>query len=109
MRFTEIIKELCKQKGISERKLALDNGLNAGAVYNWVRSNEMPKGETIAKLADYFGVTTDYILGREGKQEISESQLKFALFGDADIDDDVLDDIKAIAKVHAQRKKNRTE
>ena len=32
-------------------------------------------------------------------------QLKFALFGDAEIDDDVLDDVKRLAKLHMELRK----
>ena len=43
-----------------------------------------------------------------GFYEITEKrrrQLKFALFGDAEIDDDVLDDVKRLAKLHMELRK----
>jgi transcriptional regulator with XRE-family HTH domain len=67
MNFTELLQQLCKDKGVSARKMCLENGLNHSAFDNWKRKNQIPFGETIAKLADYFGVTTDYLLGREEK------------------------------------------
>ena len=41
-----------------ERKI----GLSAGSIRNWSKS--IPSGDKLKKVADYFDVTTDYLLGR---------------------------------------------
>lgn len=65
--FYENVKRLCYQHGISLRKMAEEIGINTGTITAW-KNGRMPRGETVKKVADYFGVTTDYLLtGNEAK------------------------------------------
>jgi transcriptional regulator with XRE-family HTH domain len=70
---------LIKEKGISERKMLIDNDINHSAMHNWRNRGHSPSGETIAKLADYFGVSVDYLLGREAPPEFTPEQRQLAL------------------------------
>ncbi|WP_085832889.1 helix-turn-helix domain-containing protein [Clostridium merdae] len=58
----ENVKELCKKNNITfahlERKLEFGNG----TVRKWEVAS--PSVERLEKVADYFGVTTDWLLGR---------------------------------------------
>ena len=54
--------ELCKEKGISQRKLQEDVGMSTGALSKWKTS--MPNTQLLQKVADYFNVSTDYLTGR---------------------------------------------
>lgn len=58
----DIIKSLAKNKRVSiaeiERKLNLSNG----SISKWNAS--FPNSEPLQKVASYFGVSTDYLLGR---------------------------------------------
>ena len=58
-------KDLCDEKNISVYRACTDIGLNRSAVAKW-KAGGRPNGTTAAKLADYFGVTTDYLLGVSG-------------------------------------------
>lgn len=58
------VKQLREEKGISQAKLAQDIGVTYGAVGNWESGTREPKFETVIKIADYFGVSIDYLLGR---------------------------------------------
>lgn len=58
----ERIKELAHQHGTSIRKLSTDLGFGESTIYKW--KDQDPKGKDLAKVADHFGVTTDYLLGR---------------------------------------------
>ena len=65
------------------------------------------KAETAARLANYFGVTVDYLLGKETcsvKDDGSalQKELKFALFG-ADATDEQLEEVKQFAKFVKER------
>ena len=57
----ERIKKLSDQKKISLQKVALDIGLSENAIYGW--KTRKPKGEDLAKVAKYFNVSVDYLLG----------------------------------------------
>lgn len=64
MTFIEKIDDLLKQKGVSAHKMSLELKLNKNAVSAWRDRGTVPSGDTITKLADYFDVSTDYLLGR---------------------------------------------
>lgn len=59
----ERIKKLADNQKISLQKVAIDIGLSENAIYGW--KTRKPKGDDLAKVADYFNVSVDYLLGRE--------------------------------------------
>lgn len=63
MAFYEVFESLCKERGISPTRAARDNGLKQQSVSSWKTRGSTPKAETVQKLADYFGVSVDYLLG----------------------------------------------
>lgn len=62
--FLERTLELIERKNISKNKLLTDLKLSKNSFVNWSERGTVPSAETIEKIADYFGVTTDYLLGR---------------------------------------------
>lgn len=63
MSVRERVTELAQKKGISVKKLEEELGLGRGSVHHWGES--MPAADKLLKVADYFGVSVDYLLGRE--------------------------------------------
>lgn len=63
MRVGEIIKELRTERNISQAFLAQQIGVSQKAVDYWERGINEPKASYIVKLADYFDVSADYLLG----------------------------------------------
>lgn len=57
------IKELAKSRGKSMKQVALDLGLPYNTFYKW--NKQTPKIDKIKVVADYFGVSIDYLLGKE--------------------------------------------
>lgn len=55
------IKLLCTDKDISIPKLEKELGFGNGAIYNWDESS--PSADKIVKVADYFKVSANYLLG----------------------------------------------
>ena len=55
---------LCKEKGISPSKAAEEIGINKASVTNWKKRGYTPRAEILHRIADYFGVTVDYLLGK---------------------------------------------
>ena len=68
--FYDVYSELCKSKGVTVSKAAENIGLNRAAVAKW-KKGAVPVGVTLQKFADYFGVTTDYLLTGEQKEKPS--------------------------------------
>lgn len=55
------ISQLCKEKGISRRTMEADAGLGVGASSKWNRYQ--PRQNTLQKVADFFGVSIEYLKG----------------------------------------------
>lgn len=55
--------ELLKSKNISHYRLYKDIGLNNSSITKW-KNGSKPKLESLTKIADYFGTTIDYLVGR---------------------------------------------
>lgn len=68
--FYDVLLSLCKSRGVSVSKAAESIGLNRAAVSKW-KKGSVPVGATLQKFADYFGVTTDYLLTGEQKEKPS--------------------------------------
>lgn len=60
----DIIKELRKERNISQTALAASIGVSQKAIDYWERSVNEPKASYIVKLADFFDVSADFLLGR---------------------------------------------
>lgn len=56
------IKELATKQGLSVSKVALDLGFSENLFYRW--KNSEPKARDLEKVAKYFDVNVDYLLGR---------------------------------------------
>lgn len=58
------INELRRSKNITQEALAAELGVTAAAVSKWEKGYTLPDILMLCALADYFGVTTDELLGR---------------------------------------------
>ena len=63
------IKELRKEKGLRQSELATTLHVSQQAVGSWETGRTVPGADTLNVLADYFNVTTDYLLGRPEKKD----------------------------------------
>ena len=61
--FSERLMELRKEKGLSQATVAKDLGVSLGIVCYWETNKRDPTASNIAKVARYFNVTSDYLLG----------------------------------------------
>ena len=59
-RFFEQYKKICEARGISLNGAAKEIGLPSSSVTHW-KDGAVPRMKTIQKIADYFGVTVDYL------------------------------------------------
>lgn len=71
----ERIKELRLARHYSQVDLAKALCVTKQSVSNWENNNIQPSVEILEKLADFFGVTTDYLLGRNQKKYINAEGL----------------------------------
>lgn len=62
--FNEILEELRKEKRITQRELAAKLGIARTTYSGYENGTRQPDQRTLNKIADYFGVSVDYLLGR---------------------------------------------
>lgn len=77
------IRDLRKQKRMSQTELAKSAGVSQTTVTAWETGKAEPSSSAVAKLADIFNVTTDYLLGRPNKHETKKDDVELS-------DDDVI-------------------
>ena len=65
----EKIKELAQKQGISLQKVAEDLGYSINYLYTL--KEKTPKSDRLQEIADYFNVSTDYLLGRTDNPAIA--------------------------------------
>ena len=65
--FIVIIRELREEKGITQAKLAEIFGVGRTTITMYEKGTIVPPADILRKLADYFNVSVDYLLGREEK------------------------------------------
>lgn len=63
------IKELCQKQGISLNQLEEKLNFSTNYLYSMKKGN--PKADNLQKIADYFNVSTDYLLGRTDNPRIA--------------------------------------
>ena len=113
----EIIDALLAAKGVSGAQMSADLGMSRSFM------TELRKGrakgiklETAQKIAEYFGVSVDYLIGEEtekapaesGKRSVTDEDIKFALFhGRDDITDEMYEEVMNFAAFVAQREANK--
>lgn len=71
----ENIKELRLQSGLNQVEFSKKMNVTKQCVSNWENDNVLPSIEMLAKIADYFCVTTDYLLGRSTEDVINVNGL----------------------------------
>lgn len=65
MNFVDRLNELMNNRGISKYRLAKDLQVQPSVVGRWVSGENLPSLEKSIQIADYFNVSTDYLLGRD--------------------------------------------
>lgn len=70
----QIIEKLCKEKGTSPTALCTELTGSRGNLPTWQKGSI--NAESLKKIADYFDVSTDYLLGRTDKQKLEPESIK---------------------------------
>lgn len=73
MRIIDRIDELISENSLTSKQLAHAIGVSPGNVTEWRKGRATPSADVISKIADYFNVTADYLLGRSDQRYPHES------------------------------------
>lgn len=112
--FYDLFKTLCDEKGVSASRACLDMGLSRSIAAKWKNTKTNPSAEVLPKIADYFGVSVDYLLGKEEtkkapeKREPNKEDIKIALFGgDGEVTDEMWEEALFAAQLIKERYKRK--
>ncbi len=110
--FFDTFQALCEEKGVSCTRAAKEMGLSNSITTKWRKTGATPGGETLEKVAAYFGVSTDYLLGKEklpapeGGQDVIDD-IDIAFYGQyRQLDEDAKQTIRDMVAVMRKRKGN---
>ena len=69
-KFSERLRELRKERGLKQREMAEICGLKLRGYQQYEYNESYPEVPGLVALADFFGVSLDYLMGRSDKREI---------------------------------------
>lgn len=102
---------LCKNEKKTTTGVAAELGIAKSTVAYWrANNNVIPKQDVLLKIAEYFNVSVDYLLGNETKEAPaadSDEILSFALYGsdNKDITPGMLEDVRNFAQYIREKRK----
>ena len=63
--FFDTYRELCLSAGKTPSAVAVELGIGKASVSDWKNKGQTPRADKLQLIADYFGVSIDYLLGTE--------------------------------------------
>ena len=86
----------------TQQEMADYLGISRQAYSNYENGKREPDYETLLKLGEYLDCSIDYLLGKKSdpspKAEVSDDDIKFALFGGAKVTDAQFEEVKRFAR-----------
>lgn len=111
-RFSKVLQE----KGLTAYKVSKETGVSQGSLSDWKYGRSKPKNESMKKIADYLGVSVDWLNGNSNdryetaKTKITDDDIKFALFGgEKEITDEMYEEVKSFAQYVKEKYKSKKE
>lgn len=83
----EIFEQLLQKYGVTAYKVSKEAGVTQSTLSDWKRGRSTPKTENMKKIADYFGVTVEYLM--TGKEEPKEKAPELTARDERDIAKDL--------------------
>ena len=72
--FYDVFFQLCQKFDVKPTPLAKELGFNPASITYWKKTGSSPKPEILEKIAAYFNVSTDYLLGNTYQKEKSPAK-----------------------------------
>ena len=100
--FYDVLCNLCVSNGTTVTATLKSLGISTSKGTAW-KNGSVPNGEILSKIAAYFNVTTDYLLGNDtsgAKDPATDEEIKFALFnGSEGVTDEMYEEVKNFAQM----------
>lgn len=114
---TERIDSVLLEKGITKQEFYKACKISSSAYSQWNRGHTSPRTAKLKEIADYLSVNYEWLFLGVGDKEkapisederpVSDDEIKFALWGTKEINDDVLDRVKQFAKFAQEEEKSK--
>ena len=65
------LRKLRKEKGLSQIAVQMQTGIEQALISKYENGERVPPTETLMQLADFYGVSMDYIMGRTDRKDIN--------------------------------------
>lgn len=105
--------KLLQKNNVKPSNVAKATGINPTVFTDWKKGKSTPKQDKLKKIADYFGVSVDYLMtGKEPetKVPIKDEDIKIALFGgDGDVTDEMWEEARDFARFIMERERKKNE
>lgn len=63
-----IFEELCKKNNVTPYRVCKETGLTTATISNWKAGRYIPKSDKMQKIADFFGVSVEYLMTGEDRE-----------------------------------------
>lgn len=83
----EIFELLCQKNGVTPYRVCKETGLTTATISNWKAGRYVPKADKMQKIADYFGVSIEYLM--TGNEESKEKAPELTARDERDIAKDL--------------------
>lgn len=110
--FYDVFCELCQNRGLTPSGAAAKIGFNRASVTVWKNTGKAPKEDLLVRIADYFHVSVDYLLGKEkvptqmGAHMVDLSDIDFAFYGGyKELDEHDQETIRDMVRLMRERRK----
>ena len=108
------IETLCKQRNTSLTTVCREAGVSRASLSDLKAGRKQGlSAETLSRLASWFGVSVDFLLGNEnapaeGRRTVSDDDIKFALFGgDGEITEEMYREVRNFAAFVKRREEEK--
>lgn len=105
--FAERFNDLLKQKGITAYRVAKDCDISQGTMNMYKNGKRIPGKKSLLKMADYLGVSVDYLLGREDSEPTADPAINRLRNLLDQIPPDRYDDAETILRLIIEARKKR--
>lgn len=108
--FYDIYCELCQKSGLTPSGAAAKIGFNRASVTMWKNSGNAPKQDLLIRIANFFDVSVDYLLGKENAPTVSDERdilddIDYAFYGEyRQLSEDDKETVRDMVRIMRQRR-----
>ena len=113
--FIDTFAALCKQKNVTMNRACIEIGISRTATAKW-KNGSVPNGQTLSRIAEYFGVSSSYLLGEDDKKLADSTKgdilddVDVAFYGEyKELGDDDKETIRSMVRVMRERRARQQE